>query len=255
MGNNTVEAFAIPIPVSVVITNYRNGKFIIDAIKSVVDQSYKMISDIVIVDDASGDGSVDIIKDFISKPENLKGRTVKFIQHEKNGGVSEARNTGIMNSIGTIIAFLDGDDFYYKDKIAVSVGKMMEYPTIGVVYSDYDQINENTGNKRREFKAPFDMSVLISQYCMVATNSVVKRDVFEKVGLYKTNLRIMEDYEFWMRASTKFSFVHIPVNLWCRRDHDDCITLKTPSKEWAETERKMRQEFLASIGINTGSKP
>ena len=235
------QAHNLPHLTSIIITNYNQGRFFKDAFDSVIAQTY-VNKEIVIVDDGSTDNSLDIIKKILSE---YKGNIPYKLITKENGGTASARNVGIKNSNGQFLAFLDVDDIYYLDKVSVSVGKLLEYNgAIGVAYSDYDILYENTGNRKREIKAPFDSDLLL-QFCMVSTNSVVHRVVFETVGLFDETIRGMEDYEFWLRASTKFTFCHIPFALFCYREHGNNKSLTTNRNKWIEEENKMKERFVA----------
>lgn len=231
----------LPHLVSIIITNYNQGRFFKDAFESAINQTYQN-KEIIIVDDGSTDNSLDIIQNVLSE---YKGNVLYKLITKNNGGTASARNAGIKNCQGQFLAFLDTDDIYYPDKVAVSVGKLLEYNgAIGVAYSDYDVLYEKTGNKKREIKAPFDADLLL-QFCLVSTNSIVHRLVFEKIGLFDETIRGMEDYEFWLRASTQFAFCHIPFALFCYREHGDNKSLTTDRSKWTEEENKMKERFMA----------
>lgn len=229
----------LPFSCTIVIPNYNQGKFIYDAIKSAVSQTYKN-KEIIVVDDGSTDNSVDIIKNLIgSYPEF---NNVKLLR-KQNGGTASARNFGIQHASGQFIALLDADDFYYPDKVAVSIGKMCEFNGIGVAYSDYDIENTETSNIRREIKIPFNADLLLHR-CIVSTNSVIARDVFKTVGMFDESIRGMEDYEFWLRVSLRYAFCHIPFSLFRYREHGGNKTLTTPSNIWVNEENKMKENFI-----------
>ncbi|MGG8363830.1 glycosyltransferase family 2 protein, partial [Bacillus cereus] len=104
--------------VSVVIPLYNTEKYIEETMQSILDQTYKNI-EIVIVDDGSKDQSPSIVKNLAEK---YPGQ-VKYV-HQKNQGVSVARNTGIENASGEYIAFLDSDDLWHPTKIEKQVESM-----------------------------------------------------------------------------------------------------------------------------------
>jgi len=117
--------------VSVVIPCYNGKRFISDAIESVLRQTWEDF-ELVIVDDGSVDTSVDIIKRY------LRDDRVRLIQHDSNRGIAAARNTGIQNATGDYIGFLDQDDLWREDKLAVQLGRS-EYKIgdrVDVVFSD-----------------------------------------------------------------------------------------------------------------------
>lgn len=97
------------IKVSIVIPIYNVEKYIRNCIESVINQSYKNI-EIICVDDCGNDNSINIVKQY-------KDNRIKIIRHEYNKGLAVTRNTGIKNSTGDYIYFLDSDDYIHKDTI------------------------------------------------------------------------------------------------------------------------------------------
>jgi len=233
-----MDASKLPFKVSVIIPNYNQGRFVEEAVQSVLSQDY-LNKEIVIVDDASTDDSVEVIEEMLAR---LNNPTITFIKRPINGGTAATRNEGIKHSKAPILAFLDADDFYLPNKISYSVGKLVQKNGIGVVYSDYYTKNEQTGQTYREIKSPFRFDHLLS-YCMVSTNSVVHRAVFDKLGLFNESIRGMEDYEFWLRAATQYMLLHIPLPLFVYRNHGANKTETTNRTAWLKEEQSMKQAF------------
>jgi len=237
--------------VSIVIPNYNQGHLICDAIRSAIDQDYpKDKYDIIIVDDGSTDDSVKIITDYIQKRQTYEVEDndysdppIKLIA-KTNGGTASARNAGIKESVNDIIAFLDSDDLYLKDKLKRSVEELNRYPNTGCVYSDYieEQIN---GDKNYTFKRSFDLSILLEQ-CIVSTNSVMFKHVFDLIGEIDESIKGCEDYDLWLRISLAgFMIRHIPEVLFIYRHHGMNKTETSDMKEWFEEESKVRNRALS----------
>ena len=111
--------------VSVVIPCYDREKYIEAAIDSVLAQEYHPL-EIIIVDDGSRDSSIEIIKRF--------GSAVTLIRQE-NAGAAAARNTGVRNSLGTFLSFLDSDDLWADDKLAKQLDVMTRQPEIDLAFA------------------------------------------------------------------------------------------------------------------------
>ncbi len=126
--------------VSVVIPLYNTEKYIEETMQSILDQTYKNI-EIVIVDDGSKDQSPSIVKNLAEK---YPGQ-VKYV-HQKNQGVSVARNTGIENASGEYVAFLDSDDLWHPTKIEKQV-ESMHKNEMDACYCGYMNFYEETGEK------------------------------------------------------------------------------------------------------------
>ena len=112
--------------VSVVIPVFNGEKFITECLKSVYEQTYNNI-EIIVVDDGSTDNSLVIIKDFPGE---------KKIIQQKNGDVSLARNSGVENSSGDFIAFLDQDDKWQPIKLEKQINLFHKFPEIDLVFTD-----------------------------------------------------------------------------------------------------------------------
>ena len=121
---NNTAVNALPYKASIIITNYNYSKYVIGAIKSALAQTY-LNREIIVVDDGSKDNSVAVIQNFIAScPEKIT------LISKENGGTASARNAGIKAATGDFLCFMDADDEYYPDKVAVSIGKLTEFPGI-----------------------------------------------------------------------------------------------------------------------------
>lgn len=212
-----------------IIINYNNEKFIADAIDSINKQTL-LPNELIIVDDASTDKSTQKITEAIKKLT----LPVKFITHPENKGAAAARNTAINAAQGDILAFLDGDDIYYKDKIKRSLEYMIKYPKVGMVYSDYD-VQEN-GKIHREYARSFDL-MLLKDDCLPNSNSLIRKSVFQEAGLFNESLRGAEDYDMWLRIATRTQIIHIPEALFLYRMHGDNFTVKHTQEVINNTKR------------------
>ena len=108
--------------VSIVVPVYNAANYIEKTIEMVCEQTYKDW-ELILVDDASRDNSVQVIEDYIKK----QGKRIRLIRKKVNQGAAEARNTGIDNSSGRYIAFLDADDVWMPDKLEKQIAFMERY--------------------------------------------------------------------------------------------------------------------------------
>jgi glycosyltransferase involved in cell wall biosynthesis len=209
---------------TVIIPNYNQGKFIHTALQSLENQTIKP-DEVIIVDDKSTDNSVELI---IKALKNFKINH-RFLQREVNGYPAACRNTALktINPETDIVFFLDADDWYEPTKIEKTLVVFAGYPDVGLVYSNYFMI-DNNGQRRYEPKFSYNMNYLWQQ-CIVSTNSAVRRQVLETVGLFderKDYKGVFEDYNLWLRISKKFLMYHIAEPLFTYRVHGENITLR-----------------------------
>jgi glycosyltransferase involved in cell wall biosynthesis len=184
--------------VSVVITCYNKEDFIGDTILSVVNQTYEDL-EIIVVNDGSKDNSLKIINTF------QDSRLV--IIDIQNSGENSARNIGIINSKGSYIAFLDGDDIWAPNKLFLQM-KSMVSGDLNMSFCDYDTIDSSGRINNTFFKLPnYDFSVenlknkiLSGNFVLGSASSVVlKKEIISNVGLFDEELKWGGDWEFWMR--------------------------------------------------------
>jgi glycosyltransferase involved in cell wall biosynthesis len=180
--------FKIPL-ISVVIPVFNREKYLTGAIKSVLAQEYPRL-EIIIVDDGSTDQSATIAKSF---------QEVRYF-FQKNGGPAAARNKGIMEAKGDVLAFIDSDDLWTSDKIAVQLQKMKEDPSLQMILGRIQYFRET----HQQGEGETDMEWL--QDPIVAVNfgnALIKRPAFEKVGLLDISLTFGEDMDWFLRAREK----------------------------------------------------
>ena len=120
--------------VSVIIDTYNYGRFIDQAIDSVLQQTLpERRREIIVVDDGSTDDTPERVAKYSGQ--------IQYIR-KNNGGQASAFNAGVNAAQGPIVCFLDSDDFYYPTKLAAVVKKFSQDPSVGVVYDRYDIVDE-----------------------------------------------------------------------------------------------------------------
>lgn len=192
--------------ISVIIPTYNRSNRISRAIRSVLAQTFKDF-EIIIVDDASNDNTEEIVKAF-------NDARIKYIRHQKNCGAAASRNTGIKMAKGDFIAFLDDDDEWIPEKLEKQIKIFQENESIlGVVYCGYVRIDEETQkiiddwyptNKGNVFKA------VLSFGWMATPSLLIKKECFEKCGLFDEQLKIAEDGDLLIRIAKVYYFDYVP---------------------------------------------
>lgn len=196
--------------VSVIIPTYQRSEYLIRAIESVVNQSYQNI-EIIVIDDNDGDDYYrEKTKENLEK--YIRQKKITYLLHQKNKGLPSARNTGIKNSSGEYIAFLDDDDEWMPDKIEKQLRLFEKLDeSFGVVGSFWKIKNEfdNTESVRKlQYRG--DLSkILALNHFSPPSMVMVKRKYLEQVQSFDENFRWREDIELYYRLSfvCKFDFV------------------------------------------------
>ena len=147
--------------VSIITPAYNAEKYIKDTIESVIAQTY-VNWELIIVDDASKDNTVNIIKIY-----QKKDRRIKLIPLNENQGVANARNIAIQNAKGIYIAFLDADDIWEKDKLKKQI-QILKNTNADITYTAYKMIDE-TGKtiKRRSVKKEILLNDLLKENSII----------------------------------------------------------------------------------------
>jgi len=171
--------------VSVVIPVYNGERFLGDAVESVLAQRYPSL-EIIVVDDGSTDGT-----------ESLVGRLpcdVRYFRQE-NSGPAAARNRGIRDTAGDLIAFLDADDLWPEDNLAMLVDEMARQPELDVVHG-YGQLMEYD-SERKVYEYRGNPKEAFAWYIGAA---LYRKGVFGRVGLFDPTLVFGEDTDWFNRA-------------------------------------------------------
>ena len=198
--------------ISVYITSYNKENYLEQAIESVLAQSLQS-QDIVIVDDASSDSSRDIIDAYKSRYPHR----INAIFNEQNLGISKTRNIALEQCKGDIVTFLDGDDMFYPNKLLSEYEVLSSQKHLSVVYSNFDYINtfdEKVGIFSENNDEPATGDIFINTYTRnynVQSGSNYIYEMFYKncafeIGLYDTNIKIWEDWDFRIRMSKIFRY-------------------------------------------------
>jgi glycosyltransferase involved in cell wall biosynthesis len=208
------------VKVSVIIPVYNGEKYIREAIDSVLNQSYKDF-EVIVIDDGSKDNTLRIIKRY--------NRKIRW-KSQENKGQASAINEGIKMAKGEYIAYLDADDVCLSERLKIEAKYLDEHPNVGLVYSDFYQIN-STGEIQRVIRAHPHNSFLLLQKNYIGRSTVMHRkECLDKVGLFAETISGDDDWDMWIRISEQFGVGHIEKPLVKYRVHGENISLVRPKR-------------------------
>ncbi len=241
--------------ISVVIPTYNCVKYISEAIESVLAQTYSD-NEIIIIDDGSIDNTEQVLQRFVD------GKKIRVF-FQKNNGPSAARNLGIKVSKGEYIAFLDADDLWVNNKLEKTINfiknnnfdwactSMIKIKENGDKFvkrisDDSFALNFETKEVKQLTKGIFFFSSLAVQVQTV----IVKKECFEKVGLFDESFCICEDSDLWLRfeeAGLRGGYLDEPLTVY--RYNEDGLT-KGGRIDTLEEGSKVARKHAYLLGIN-----
>ena len=211
------------IDISVIIPTYNRYEFLKRALSSVYAQIH-LPKEIIVIDDGSTDNTSQIVQDF---PD------IKYI-YQKNAGVSSARNLGIKHSSNEWIAFLDSDDEWHIDKLALQVQYHENNPNIQISYTDELWIRDAKEVKipKKFKKYGGDVFEQCLSHCIIAPSSVfISKEILNQVenddDIFDESLEVCEDYDLWLRIASKNEIGLVDEKLIIKyAGHDDQLSFK-----------------------------
>ena len=230
--------------VSVVIPTKNRAHYVSSAIQSVLDQTFGDF-EIIVVDGASTDNTREVIAKFDDE-------RVRYIREKKDRGVSASRNIGIRRSRGKFIAFLDDDDLWMPTKLEKQLNLINKNSDIGVVYTGCWEINISGARARTGYiffplRGNIFSDILKKNYIGNCSEMLVRKECFDRIGLFDEKLPASEDWDMWIRLSTHYQFDYVNEPLVLYRVHEKRISTNPYAKMQAA--KLMFKKF--SIYLNT----
>jgi glycosyltransferase involved in cell wall biosynthesis len=190
--------------VSVIIPVFNGERFLREAVESVLAQQYSSL-EIIVVDDGTTDGTANVAR---SLPE-----TVRYL-YQTNQGPAAARNRGIEQAQGSLIAFADADDLWPADKLELQLPYLIKEPAVDIVLGRMQQV---LLSEAQEIAEP--------AFSVNLGSAIIRKCVFERVGLFDETMRYSEDVDWFMRArESGAAIVTIDAVTLLYRQHEENMT-------------------------------
>lgn len=223
--------------ISVIIPVYNVEKYIRRCLLSVKDQKCKDFNiECLIVDDCSPDGSMTIVRDLIEKNDD-KSITFKIISHEKNKGLSEARNSGIKASTGDYLYFIDSDDDILENTFARYYSYLQEYSFVDVIMGNSLEMECNlltnssvTNVSLISDKQTIIYNLLCRKIDRHAWNKLIRRSFIVDNNLFFDTGLLYEDVTWTYRLFTTVSSVLIVPELTYMYEYNPSSIVHTHAK-------------------------
>jgi len=189
--------------ISVILPTFNRAAYLKRAIDSIIDQQ-RPPDELIIIDDGSTDNSVQVIREVCGRAE-----FPVHLVRQKNRGAATARNVGILRARGELLCFLDSDDWWDPEKIAIQASHHEKNPDILISHTREIWFRNGVRVNQKKKHTPangFIFSRCLGM-CVVGMSTVMaRRQLFDRFGLFDPDLPCCEDYDLWLRVARKVPF-------------------------------------------------
>jgi len=195
-GSSSMAQSKVRPVVSVIIPAYNAGLYIGATLETAVNQTFRSF-EIIVVNDGSSDDTQSIAQIFCD-------RGVTVIS-QSNAGAAAARNRALSIARGEYVALLDSDDLWEPDYLQTMVGFLSSRPEVSIAFSDSVFFGKSMYSGRRFQEVyppstPITFAKVAAQVSHISVAATIRRDVFDRIGLFDGRLRAVDDFDFWLRA-------------------------------------------------------
>jgi glycosyltransferase involved in cell wall biosynthesis len=235
--------------VSIVLPVYNGERYLMESIRSCLDQAYHRI-ELIVVDDCSTDSTPAIL-------DGLDDDRVRRLRNETNLGLARTLNVGFRESTGDYLTWTSDDNLYTGRALSQMVSYLEEHPEPAFVYADYWNMDEHGRVVDRVHLKPPEY---LKQFNCVNACFLYRRSVYKVVGEYDADAALSEDYDYWLRVHRTFQMAHLPEPLYCYRRHPYSLTAMAGIVKQQQAAERARSRwvgpdphrFPSRLGRNVG---
>lgn len=225
--------------VSVVLPCYNGATMLHTAIDSCINQSFKDW-ELIIVNDCSTDQTLEIARRYAKKD----GR-IRVLDNETNLKLPASLNRGFAEARGMYYTWTSDDNIMHANMLQELSSFLDSNPECGLVASDYIVIDEHD-NLKRKVELPDNLSVVLPLNNYLGCSFMYRKEVADTIGSYRTDLFLVEDYDYWLRISFQFSVARLNKILYSYREHPKSLT-STRQLEIKERLVRLRLSYLDRV--------
>ncbi len=200
----------MPNTIAVVVPYFNGSRFLDEAMASVLAQTLPA-AEVIVVDDGSRSEEASAIAKY-------RGRAA--ILRQSNQGTAAARNTGVAASTSEWIAFLDQDDVWALNRLEVLANYLQQHPECGVVHNAIQIHNTTTIHRKKLLQAEDFLLHADAPSPVMPSAALIRRDFYERAGRMDPAVRLVEDYDFFLRAALLGPIHYVDAPLTVRRHHE-----------------------------------
>jgi glycosyltransferase involved in cell wall biosynthesis len=197
--------------VSIVTPSFNQARFLEATLRSVLEQDYPRI-EYLVVDGASTDGSVEIIRRYADR--------LDWWISEKDSGQSEAINKGFRRARGEFVGWLNSDDVYLPGAVSAAVKAFQAHPEAGLVYADALSIDSDGKPFNKMRARQYSLTDLMAFQIICQPAAFMRRTVLEAVGYLDPAYQLLMDNLLWMQMAHRMPIVYVPQTWAAARYHD-----------------------------------
>lgn len=199
--------------ISVIIPTFNRAHLLHKSINSVLNQTESPL-EIIIVDDFSTDNTEEVVKSFNRKE-------LVYVKNKKEKGANGARNTGIQMAKGNYIAFQDSDDEWYPQKLEKQLAFMKKYQDVDMCFCSMLINNDPRQLIPKRNVDSGELKEQLLRVSFISTQTIFVKSKVAKDVLFDEHLKRLQDWDFCLRISKKYSIKHLPeplVNVYLQND-------------------------------------
>ena len=215
-----------PPHISVVLPVYNAEKYLDQAVRSILAQTFTDF-ELIIVDDGSIDNTLAIAHNLAN---DLTDPRIRVIANTENRGLAASCNIGWKAATGEFIARQDADDYSHPTRLEKQIAYLQKNPKVGVLGTNRQTLNRK--GKIRNHKPMPEQAVfddLLHRNLVIHGSALIRRSVLEQVDGYDEWFRLSQDYDLWLRIADGIAWIkNLPEGLYVIREHGESSTAKDP---------------------------
>jgi len=229
--------------ITVYITNYNYGKFITQAIESVLSQKDVNV-ELLIIDDGSTDNS----KDIIEKYRNIDGITIVY---QQNKGLNVTNNIALRLSHGKYIMRLDADDYLEPLALKMLSDALDQDDDLGLVFPDYYIVDKEGNHLETHQRHNFKKEVSLYDQAAHGACTMIRTKFLKELGGYNENYKCQDGYELWVKFVNKYKVTNINKPLFSYRQHGSNLT--SNENRILDTRAQINADYIETLEIKNNA--
>lgn len=222
--------------ISIVLPTYNGCRYLREAIESCLQQTFTNW-ELILVDDASTDDTPALMRRYAAQDSRIR-----VIRNAVNSKLPKSLNCGFAQARGEFFTWTSDDNCYRREALATMLAFLEANPGADVVYANYTVMDEN--GVPRKFGPPGAGPLEELPFRnVVGACYLYRRKVHEELGGYAEDLFLVEDYDFWLRAATRFQLAFLNQDLYLYRWHEQSLSLKQPENVLRAREKSLARNL------------